>query len=35
MERGILVPMGHAPGDDDIAYVCDGIEAFLRERAGA
>ncbi len=35
MERGILVPMGHGLGDDDIAYVCDGIEAFLRERIGA
>jgi CDP-6-deoxy-D-xylo-4-hexulose-3-dehydrase len=35
MERGILVPMGHALGDDDVAYVCDGIEAFLRERTGA
>jgi CDP-4-dehydro-6-deoxyglucose reductase, E1 len=35
MERGILVPMGHALDDDDIAYVCDGIEAFLRERTGA
>jgi CDP-6-deoxy-D-xylo-4-hexulose-3-dehydrase len=34
MERGILVPMGHALGDDDVAYVCDGIEAFLRERTG-
>jgi CDP-6-deoxy-D-xylo-4-hexulose-3-dehydrase len=34
MERGILVPMGHALDDDDIAYVCDGIEAFLRERTG-
>jgi CDP-6-deoxy-D-xylo-4-hexulose-3-dehydrase len=35
MERGILVPMGHALGDDDVAYVCDGIEAFLHERTGS
>lgn len=34
MERGILVPMGHALDDDDVAYVCDGIEAFLQERTG-
>jgi dTDP-4-amino-4,6-dideoxygalactose transaminase len=32
MERGMLVPMGHALADDDVAYVCDNIEAFLRER---
>lgn len=35
MERGMLVPMGHALSDDDVAYVCDNIEAFLRERVGA
>jgi len=34
MERGMLVPMGHALSDDDVAYVCDNIEAFLEERAG-
>jgi CDP-4-dehydro-6-deoxyglucose reductase, E1 len=34
MERGMLVPMGHALSDDDVAYVCDGIEDFLRERLG-
>jgi CDP-6-deoxy-D-xylo-4-hexulose-3-dehydrase len=34
MERGVLVPMGHGLSDDDVAYVCDGIEAFLRERTG-
>lgn len=33
MERGMLVPMGHSLTDDDIAYVCDGIEEFLRDRA--
>jgi CDP-4-dehydro-6-deoxyglucose reductase, E1 len=33
MERGMLVPMGHALSDDDVAYVCDNIDAFLRERA--
>ena len=32
MERGMLVPMGHGLTDDDVAYVCDGIAAFLRER---
>ena len=32
MERGMLVPMGHGLSDDDVAYVCDGIEAFLRPR---
>lgn len=32
MERGMLVPMGHALGDDDVRYVCDHIEAFLTER---
>ncbi len=32
MERGMLVPMGHGLSDDDVAYVCDGIAAFLRER---
>jgi CDP-4-dehydro-6-deoxyglucose reductase, E1 len=35
MERGMLVPMGHALSDDDVAYVCDNIEAFLHERLGA
>ena len=35
MERGMLVPMGHALTDDDVAYVCDGIEAFLHERTGS
>jgi CDP-6-deoxy-D-xylo-4-hexulose-3-dehydrase len=34
MERGMLVPMGHALSDDDVAYVCDGIEDFLRDRNG-
>jgi CDP-4-dehydro-6-deoxyglucose reductase, E1 len=34
MERGMLVPMGHSLSDDDVAYVCDGIEAFLLEKAG-
>ena len=34
MERGMLVPMGHSLSDDDVAYVCDGIEAFLSENAG-
>lgn len=34
MERGMLVPMGHALSDDDVAYVCDHIEAFLQERTG-
>ncbi|MDQ1379622.1 MAG: CDP-4-dehydro-6-deoxyglucose reductase [Actinomycetota bacterium] len=29
MERGMLVPMNHALTDDDIAFVCDRIEAFL------
>ncbi|HEY5011770.1 MAG TPA: DegT/DnrJ/EryC1/StrS family aminotransferase [Acidimicrobiia bacterium] len=33
MERGILVPMSHALEDDDIAYVCDQIEAFVTGRA--
>jgi CDP-6-deoxy-D-xylo-4-hexulose-3-dehydrase len=33
MERGMLVPMGHGLSDDDVAYVCDGIAAFLRERS--
>jgi CDP-6-deoxy-D-xylo-4-hexulose-3-dehydrase len=32
MERGMLIPMSHALGDDDIAYVCDQIEAFLAQR---
>ncbi len=32
MERGMLVPMGHGLSDDDVAYVCDGIEAFVRQR---
>jgi CDP-6-deoxy-D-xylo-4-hexulose-3-dehydrase len=34
MERGMLVPMGHSLSDEDVAYVCDGIEAFLHEKAG-
>jgi CDP-6-deoxy-D-xylo-4-hexulose-3-dehydrase len=34
MERGMLVPMGHVLSDDDVAYVCDNIEAFLREHTG-
>jgi hypothetical protein len=29
----MLVPMGHALADDDVAYVCDNIDAFLQERA--
>jgi CDP-6-deoxy-D-xylo-4-hexulose-3-dehydrase len=29
MERGMLVPMGHALDDDDVRYVCDHIQAFL------
>ena len=29
MERGMLVPMNHALTDDDIAFVCDRIEAFV------
>ena len=29
MERGMLVPMNHALSDDDIAFVCDRIDAFL------
>lgn len=33
MERGMLVPMSHALEDDDIAYVCDQIEAFVTSRA--
>jgi CDP-6-deoxy-D-xylo-4-hexulose-3-dehydrase len=33
MERGMLLPMGHALGDDEVGYVCDSIEAFLHERA--
>jgi CDP-4-dehydro-6-deoxyglucose reductase, E1 len=28
MERGMLVPMNHGLGDDDLQYVCDAIEAF-------
>jgi dTDP-4-amino-4,6-dideoxygalactose transaminase len=32
MERGMLVPMSYALEDDDIAYVCDQIEAFVRPR---
>jgi hypothetical protein len=32
MERGMLVPMGHALGDDDVRYVTDGIAAFLATR---
>ncbi len=35
MERGMLVPMGHALSDDDVAYVCDHIEAFVLERHGS
>jgi dTDP-4-amino-4,6-dideoxygalactose transaminase len=34
MERGMLVPMGHALSDDDVAYVCDHIEGFIRELRG-
>jgi CDP-6-deoxy-D-xylo-4-hexulose-3-dehydrase len=34
MERGMLVPMGHALSDDDVAHVCTAIDAFLQERAG-
>ncbi|HUI49020.1 MAG TPA: DegT/DnrJ/EryC1/StrS aminotransferase family protein [Acidimicrobiia bacterium] len=29
MERGMLIPMSHALSDDDIAFVCSRIEAFL------
>ena len=29
MERGMLVPMNHGLGDDDLQYVCDAIEAFV------
>jgi CDP-4-dehydro-6-deoxyglucose reductase, E1 len=31
MERGMLVPLNHALSDDDIAFVCDRIEAFLEQ----
>ena len=31
MERGMLVPLNHALSDDDIAFVCDRVEAFLEE----
>jgi CDP-6-deoxy-D-xylo-4-hexulose-3-dehydrase len=33
MERGMLVPMNHALSDDDVAFVCDRIEAFLTQNA--
>lgn len=29
MERGMLVPMSHALSDDDVAFVCDRIDAFV------
>jgi len=29
MERGMLVPMNHGLGDDDLRYVCDAVEAFV------
>ena len=32
MERGMLVPMGHALEDEDVRYVCDHIQAFLDAR---
>jgi CDP-6-deoxy-D-xylo-4-hexulose-3-dehydrase len=31
MERGMLVPLNHALSDDDIAFVCDRVEAFLEQ----
>ena len=32
MERGVLVPMHHALADEDIAFVCERIEAFVSSR---
>jgi len=32
MERGVVLPMSHALGDDDIQFVLDQVEAFLSSR---
>jgi CDP-6-deoxy-D-xylo-4-hexulose-3-dehydrase len=32
MERGVLLPLSHALGDDDIAYITGQVEEFLRQR---
>ena len=32
MERGVLVPMHHARADEDIAFVCERVEAFVSSR---
>ena len=29
MERGVVLPMSHALGDDDIGFVIDQVSAFL------
>jgi CDP-6-deoxy-D-xylo-4-hexulose-3-dehydrase len=33
MERGVLLPLSHALGDDDIAYITGQVDDFLRTRA--
>ena len=35
VERGVLLPLSHALGDDDIAYIASQVDDFLRTRSAS